>query len=1055
MSVPFMVSIARLAVAESGISMKQYLAALPFRSTAIRTFTDCPTSLKSRSSCWSSGTLSIFEKGWYCFTPSISLMCPNAMATRLRQTSDRLQRRTIIKSTTSRSRPQRVNRLVEIANGKDAVVLRCSHRGCRDVIPVCILKLSDRCSTTFKSAKWHHISCDEHYCQCCYDCYTQKSGLRKVNDWRRLWKLNGGKALPSIKLFIAEGQKEMLHIVLFAKEGGSESQNLCEKVLPYWIHRVISPTDDGQDPCSVAEDPVARRALVSYWFKYLAVPPLLKNSPAAVFLKKEYYFDLLGMSPTMSVSVEQNARPFYMATDYDRARCFRPDAMEPDEIKAFPEYESEQNFYLCLRNLIVALWNLNPSNWITPADCKKKIICRGLIRILLTHEVGRILQFLTHQGLVNFGLLKNPPNCFSIAPKKMSVVVVGAGISGIAAARQLQNFGVNVVVLEIKEKAGGRIVDDCSFGVPVGRGGQLITGIINNPFCVLCFQAGINFRVLREECPLISERTGKIVNHDVDRQVECHFNALLDVIEHWQRRALMKKVDRCYSAHKCGSSLESVDEEELFNFHISNLEYSCGSPLEMVSGLHWNQNEKFPQFAGSHALMTAGCARITDQLVEGLDVRYCKKVVGIDYSSEQVKVCTADEETFICDKVIVTVPLAVLKKECIEFLPALPDNKLKAISTLGCGIIEKIALRFSKNFWSKKTNAADYFGSVSSKGQQRGFFNVFYDFTPPGSSDDETCNVLMCYLSGESAQLIHSKTDEAIVDLCVQTLRKMFPEEDIPEPMKYMVTRWGQDPDIGMAYSYICVGATGDDYDAMAETVKGKVHFAGEATSRQFPQTFTGALVSGLREASKILDIHLSILLGFLESDHHQLFLRAFVSWTRGGEARRKNLSAPKINQPTGAGGKSNGRLIEKNRHCVVVVTGWLVSRAAAATAAATTAAATANSSRVSALTNIHTYTREKKNQRYRKVVGWLVFSVLCTLLAKVDWIVCIGSKKKERRRRREQKSSNIPRIYIGRRRFFLGREIFYNFEQQKGTNQAGSSGVVQSIAPPPLCSRF
>ncbi|XP_003368207.1 flavin-containing amine oxidase domain-containing protein 1, partial [Trichinella spiralis] len=154
----------------------------------------------------------------------------------------------------------------------------------------------------------------------------------------------------------------------------------------------------------------------------------------------------------------------------------------------------------------------------------------------------------------------------------MSVVVVGAGISGIAAARQLQNFGVNVVVLEIKEKAGGRIVDDCSFGVPVGRGGQLITGIINNPFCVLCFQAGINFRVLREECPLISERTGKIVNHDVDRQVECHFNALLDVIEHWQRRG-------------------DMDDNLL----------------------------------SSHALMTAGCARITDQLVEGLDVRYCKK----------------------------------------------------------------------------------------------------------------------------------------------------------------------------------------------------------------------------------------------------------------------------------------------------------------------------------------------------------------------------------------------------------------------------------------------
>ncbi|KAL1230641.1 Transcription factor [Trichinella spiralis] len=83
-----------------------------------------------------------------------------------------------------------------------------------------------------------------------------------------------------------------------------------------------------------------------------------------------------------------------------------------------------------------------------------------------------------------------------------------------------------------------------------------------------------------------------------------------------------------------------------------------------------------------------------------------------------------------------------------------------------------------------------------------------------------------------------------------------------------------------------------------------------------------------------------------------------------------------------------------------------------------------------------------------------LVFSVLCTLPAKVDWIVCIGSKNGVEEEANRNRSTS--RVYIlDDDHFFLGREIFYNFEQEKATNQAGSSGVVQSIPPPPLCSRF
>uniref|UniRef100_K3YJA0 Amine oxidase domain-containing protein n=1 Tax=Setaria italica TaxID=4555 RepID=K3YJA0_SETIT len=74
----------------------------------------------------------------------------------------------------------------------------------------------------------------------------------------------------------------------------------------------------------------------------------------------------------------------------------------------------------------------------------------------------------------------------------------------------------------------------------------------------------------------------------------------------------------------------------------------------------------------------------------------------------------------------------------------------------------------------------------------------------------------------------------------------------VPEPIQSVCTRWGSDPFCSGSYSHIRVGSSGADYDILAESVNDRLFFAGEATNRAYPATMHGALLSGLREASKI-----------------------------------------------------------------------------------------------------------------------------------------------------------------------------------------------------------
>uniref|UniRef100_A0A3Q3LNC4 Amine oxidase n=1 Tax=Mastacembelus armatus TaxID=205130 RepID=A0A3Q3LNC4_9TELE len=741
---------------------------------------------------------------------------------------------------------------------------KCEKAGCSATYPVCFASASERCAKNGYTSRWYHLSCGEHFCNECFDHYyrSHKDGYEAFASWKKVWTSNG-KSEPSLKAFMADQQLPFWVQCIKADCGRwrqltKEIQLTASLAATYRCGMKFSNIkSEGPDQCSQPEDLRVAEVTDSWWHSMLILPPLLKESPASPFLAA-YYPDCVGMSPSSSPShvslTELRAdhclcpyfQPFYQPNECGKALCVRPDMMELDELYEFPEFSRDPTMYLALRNLILASWHKNCKEVLTSQKCALHIIVRGLVRVRCVQELDRVLNFMTRKGLINTGVLAVTRH------NSKNVIVIGAGASGLAAARQLQNFGTQVVVLEARERIGGRVWDGTSLGVTVGRGAQIVNGCVRMKCAEILCKMGIKMHKLEERCDLFQEG-GQVTDPAIDKRMDFHFNAILDVVSEWRKdksqnqdTPLGEKVQEVKKNFLQESGIQFSElEEKVLQFHLSNLEFACGSTLDQVSARSWDHNEFFAQFSGDHTLLTKGYSVLLHKLAEGLDIR--TKCPAIDYSGDVVKVTSSNGSHWMAQKVLVTVPLTLLQKNVIQFNPPLPERKLKAIHSLGAGIIEKIALQFPYRFWDNKIQGADYFGHIPPSPDKRGMFSVFYDMDPQGKQA-----VLMSVITGDGVPAVWDMEDKDVVDECMKVLRELFKEQEVPEPLHFFVTHWRKDQWSQMSYSFVKTGGSGEAYDILAEDVQGKVFFAGEATNRHFPQTVTGAYLSGVREASKM-----------------------------------------------------------------------------------------------------------------------------------------------------------------------------------------------------------
>lgn len=440
-----------------------------------------------------------------------------------------------------------------------------------------------------------------------------------------------------------------------------------------------------------------------------------------------------------------------------------------------------------------------------------------------------------------------------------TVLVVGAGVAGLTAARDLVAAGHNVTVLEARPtRYGGRLWTDTSLGVPLDLGASWIHGVRNNPIKALANRMGATMATTSYDSGVLYGSDGAETTDEA-----LGLDKLDDVLE--DAVAAGQAVDMDEALFRTlwdgsGAKGKSGPDQALIRFLMSrNYETEYGasvsgvwqagkrslSPGMQEMSTHWFDDGKDRlKISGADEVFAKGYGQVAEYLAKGLDIRLGERVREIDYSGAQVKVTTTGA-SYTADKVVVTVPLGVLKKAGeITFTPALPDSHRHAIERIGMGVLNKLYLKFDEPFWDTDV---DWIESVPPATEKTQTWTEWVNFKKALGA-----NVIMGFSAADAGVQQEALSDEALVASAMARLRLIY-GADIPEkPSAYVRTRWQSDPFTYGSYSFNALGVTPNTRKDLAKPVAGKLFFAGEATDPDYFGTVHGAYLSGQAAAALV-----------------------------------------------------------------------------------------------------------------------------------------------------------------------------------------------------------
>lgn len=428
--------------------------------------------------------------------------------------------------------------------------------------------------------------------------------------------------------------------------------------------------------------------------------------------------------------------------------------------------------------------------------------------------------------------------------ERIDTIVIGAGVAGLTAARLLVGARQRVVVLEARDRVGGRVATDRQSGLVTDLGASWIHGITDSP--VAAAAAAFDMRTAEFTVGGYQVDSRPIAYYDPDgrRMSDAAARAFAADVH-----AVDASLARVIAASEPEASYRDVTERAIaeegwdaqraqrVRDHLEHrAEEQYGAWIEELAA-HGLDDDSID---GDEVVFPDGYDVLPRRLAEGLDVRLGHVVSAVRWADDGVGVETS-HGVFTADSAVVTVPVGVLQSDDFTIDPPLPEPQAGALGRLAMNAFEKVFLRFEDRFWDDDVYA------VRQSGPEGKWWHSWYDLTSLHGVP-----TLLTFAAGPAARAVRDWSDDDVVESVLGQLRRLYGDR-VGAPTHVHVTHWQDDPWARGSYAYMTLGATTSDHDDLAVPVGGVLHLAGEATWTDDPATVTAALCSGHRAAENVL----------------------------------------------------------------------------------------------------------------------------------------------------------------------------------------------------------
>ncbi|MEL6321265.1 MAG: NAD(P)/FAD-dependent oxidoreductase [Cyanobacteria bacterium J06626_14] len=429
-------------------------------------------------------------------------------------------------------------------------------------------------------------------------------------------------------------------------------------------------------------------------------------------------------------------------------------------------------------------------------------------------------------------------------------IVIGAGAAGLSAARTLQDAERSVLLLEARDRLGGRVHTSYDFAThPIERGAEYLQG--EN---ILTWNWVRRYRLAT--LPVFDEYWQQFMYVHQTLLPFRRWSAIpgMEVLDLMDGTPIDELITAWIENGKPDVSLaqflsihQIVLTPDVHRIVDSSFSGSYGANLEQL-GVYGLAELTYEGDGDRYARLRKGHSHLFEQFAAGLNIRYATPVTHIHWSPSGIQIQTETDTTYTARQVVITLPLALLQANTVAFEPQLPDAKLKAIQGLGAGHITKLILKFDQPFWSQELESC-----LTTLDTQL--------WWRPGWQRNNEAPVLTAFTGATGADKLGALGREGAIRAGLENLEQIFEMSVADRLVDALFVDWQADPYARMAYSYVPVNGAGLR-SQLAQPVDQVLFFAGEATHPTRAATVHGALESGIRAAHEALSSSRSGALG-------------------------------------------------------------------------------------------------------------------------------------------------------------------------------------------------